>query len=99
MNLNSLYNLLAARTNPDGSICLPSWHDIAAAAECDPLDDARALRSLIEKGAVNRVPVRNTFGDFNYVLRRPAPGFERMFEIGLRTLGATVGHILQPLEA
>lgn len=99
MNLNRLYSLLATRTNPDSSIDLPTWHDIAAAAECDPLDDARALRSLIEKGAVNRISVRNTFGDFNYILRRPAPGFERMFEIGLRTLGATVAHILQPLEA
>ena len=92
MNLPALYDLLAARTNPDGSIRLPIWSEIAKTAEVDPLEDTYALRALIEKGAIDRVTIPNSYGDCEYVLRRPAQGLRDAFYTRLRTIGATVHH-------
>lgn len=93
MNLQRLYTLLADRTNADDSIRLPAWQDIAEAAEVQPFDDAAALRALIQKGAIDRRPVPNTYGDCAYVLRRPAAGYESAWLARLGVVGASVHDI------
>lgn len=90
MNLNALYDLVASRANPQGLIDLPTWSDIARVAEVNEYDDALALRGLIDKGAIDRIPVRNTFGDYRYMLRRPAEGMENAFRAQLRNIGGNV---------
>ncbi len=94
MNLPALYLLLMRRTNPDDSIRLPLWSEIAKTAEVGPLEDAYALRALIEKGAIDRRTLKNTFGDCEYILRRPRPELESAFFASLRTIGASVKHCL-----
>lgn len=90
MNLPALYDLLTARTDHDGVIRLPSWCAIATAAEVDPFEDSTALRALIDKGAVVRRTVPNTYGDCVYTLRWPAPGKNGLFRAALAVGGATV---------
>lgn len=93
MNLHRLYPLLADRTNSDKTIRLPAWQDIADAAEVQPFDDTAALRALIEKGAIDRRFVPNTFSDCTYILREPDDGCADAFMAALRTVGANVRHL------
>jgi DNA-binding transcriptional regulator YhcF (GntR family) len=95
MNLNRLYALLASRTNADGTIRLPSWHDIAAAAEVAPEDDTRAFRALRERGLIESRTIPNSYGDQQYKLRRPAPEYVDAVAAMLRIPdGASVRHLL-----
>lgn len=90
MNLPRLYDLLLSRSNAAGEISLPAWPDIAAAAEVPETEDTTAFRALVEKGAVKREPVANTFGDYRYFIQRPIDGQDDAFRTCLRTVGATV---------
>ena len=90
MNLPRLFDLLLSRANSAGEINLPTWTDIAAAAEVSETDDTMAFRALVEKGAVKRELVPNTFGDYRYFIRRPLEGREEAFRNCLRTVGASV---------
>lgn len=98
MNLPALYQLLASRADAAGIICLPSWDDIARAAEVHPTEDTMAFRALINKGAVERIDLGPaTCGDYAYRVRRPLAHAADAFVACLRTIGATVRHLdLQP---
>jgi len=90
MNLPALYVLLASPkcTNADGTCRLPSWEAIAREAEVDAVNDTYAIRALVEKGALLRIFLNNTYGDFDYRVVRPRPEQRDAFFVALRTVGA-----------
>ena len=91
MDLANLYRLFARRAAASGEVRnFPSWDDIAEAARVNPLDDAAAVRALIEKGALRRIPLGpGTFSDYRYQVVVPRPDAVAGFEHALRTIGAS----------
>jgi hypothetical protein len=92
MNLPALYRLFAQHACRNGEIKnFPSWEKIAEAAEVDPLDDAAAVRALIEKGAIVKTPLGPaTFSDYRYVIKAPRVDAVKCFHDALSTIGACV---------
>lgn len=88
MDLVSLYSYLESCSDKSGEVGSFSWERVAQAAKVHPLEDTTAFRALIEKGAMRRVTVRNTFGDVRYILARPTN--RDAFNVALRTVGARV---------
>lgn len=94
MNLPALYDYLANCADSEGEVHNFSWERVAQAAQVDPLEDTTAFRALIEKGAMLRIPLRNSFGDVRYVLQRH-PNMDA-FYAALRTVGARVPAEVRP---
>lgn len=92
MNLPALYQLFARHACANGEVKnFPSWEKIAETAEVDPLDDAAAVRALIEKGALISIPLGPaTFSDYRYVLKSPRIDAVENFRVALVTIGASV---------
>ena len=91
MDLPNLYRLFANCADVDGNVTnFPTWDRIAESAKVDPLDDAKAVRALIEKGAMQRIPVgAGLWRDYNYRIVRPRPDGVACFEHALMTIGAS----------
>jgi hypothetical protein len=97
MNVVSLYEALAQRVDREGCVRLPDWDEIARLAEFPADRGLDALRALIERGAIDRVWLANTWGDCAYRLRRPLLGQRRDFISALVKPDGTVRDLVEPL--